>query len=57
MVVTNMNGQVILQKSVVDFEIDEIDLSAFPSGRYNIEVYPINNPNRIFYGKQVIKIE
>lgn len=54
--VTNINGQVIFTKEINHRNIEEIDIGNKPSGRYNIEVYPLENRERVFYGKQVIKI-
>jgi hypothetical protein len=55
-VVSNINGQVLLQKKIDNSIIEEVDITSFPAGRYNIDVYPEENKKKIFYGKQVIKI-
>lgn len=55
-IVTDINGQIILQKSTNQSIIEEIDITHLPSGSYNIEVYPDINKERIFYGRQVVKI-
>lgn len=55
--VTDINGQLILQLDIHDHSFTkEINITEFPSGIYNIEVYPANNPERLFYGSQVVKI-
>ncbi|MBK9256799.1 MAG: hypothetical protein IPM42_15030 [Saprospiraceae bacterium] len=57
MVVTNLYGQVLMQKSVDNVSIfHEIDITSLPGGVYNIEIYPTDNRERIFYGKQVVKL-
>jgi len=33
------------------------DISQFNTGIYHVEVYPKNNPDRILYGTQIVKIE
>ncbi|MBK6784893.1 MAG: T9SS type A sorting domain-containing protein [Saprospiraceae bacterium] len=55
-VVTNINGQVIYKKEIHNSIIEEIDISNSPDGRYNIEVFPVHNPERVFYWNQVIKL-
>ncbi len=55
-IVTDINGQIILQKPTNQSIIEEIDITHLPSGSYNIEVYPDINKERIFYGRQVVKI-
>ena len=58
MVVTNLYGQVLIQKSVDNVSVfQEIDITSLPGGVYNIEVYPKDNSARIFYGKQVVKVD
>ncbi len=56
LVVTNINGQVIFKKEINNSVIEEIDITNMPTGRYNIEVYPVDNVERLFYGRQVVKI-
>jgi hypothetical protein len=56
-VVTDINGKLIFKKEIKNSIIEEVDITNFPSGRYNIDVYPIENNEKIFYGKQIIKIE
>lgn len=58
LVVTNIHGQILVQKSVENVSVSqEIDITTLPSGVYNIEIYPNDNSARIFYGKQVVKVE
>lgn len=55
--ITNNHGQIILQQKIQNYSyLKEIDLTPFTSGRYNIEIYPEVNPDRIFYGVQVVKL-
>lgn len=56
LIVTNINGQVIYTKKIMNSIIEEINITAIPNGMYNIEVYPLLNPERIYYGRQVVKI-
>jgi hypothetical protein len=56
LIVTNINGQVLFQKEINQSIIEEIDITNLTSGRYNIELYPIENNERIFYSRQVVKI-
>ncbi len=56
--ITDMHGNMIKSWLVNnDYLSDRIDLTLLPSGRYNIEFYPDNEPNRIFYSAQIIKVE
>jgi len=58
LVVTNIHGQILVKKSVDNVSVSqEIDITSLPSGMYNIEIYPTDNSARIFYGKQVVKVE
>lgn len=56
LIVTNVEGRVCYQKNVTWPVLEEIDISSFPSGRYNIEFYPDELQERIYYGKQVVKM-
>ncbi len=56
LVVTNINGQIIYNKEINHSIIEGIDISNFASGRYNIDVYPMENNERVFYGRQVVKL-
>lgn len=58
LIVTDIQGQLI-EKKVLD-GLDKkisINLSGFPAGNYNIDIYPEENIDRIFYGRQVVKVE
>lgn len=58
LIVTDIQGQLI-EKKVLD-GLDKkisINLSDFPAGNYNIDIYPEENNDRIFYGRQVVKVE
>ena len=56
LVVSNINGQIIFMKKIRNSVMEEIDIANQPSGRYNIEVYALENPQRIFYGRQVVRM-
>ncbi len=58
LVVTNINGQVLYERDVSNIIKDErIDISKYPSGRYNVEFYPKSKEKeRVFYGVQVVKM-
>ncbi len=57
LMVTDLQGKFILKLEINNFQhIREIDISDQPSGRYNIDYYPNVNPDRLFYGRQVVKI-
>lgn len=56
-IITDINGQSIKKISLDRGTLmQSIDISPFPKGYYNIEFYPKYNPERIFYGQQVVKI-
>ena len=58
LVVTNIYGQVLYEKKIEKFTIfEQLDIMSFPAGIYNIEVYLVNNEERIFYARQVVKVE
>lgn len=56
LIVTTINGEVIFKKEINKSQLEEVDITHMPSGRYNFDVYPVDNTERIFYGKQVVKI-
>ncbi len=56
MVVTNINGQILYQRAINNTILEEIDITHLPAGRYNIEIYPTDSRERVFYGEQVVKI-
>lgn len=47
-------GAVLRQKLDHPQEQYALDLSHLPSGIYHIEIYPEHNPERVFYGVQVV---
>lgn len=55
-VVTDINGKVLRQLEINNSAMEELDISSIPSGHYNIEIYPVDNKERIFYGRQVVKL-
>lgn len=58
MVVTDLYGQVVYEKELSKFTLlEQVDITNLPAGTYNVEVYPLNNEARIFYGRQVVKVE
>jgi len=59
MVVTDINGRVVYKVEVANFynPVKQINILELPTGRYNIEIYPNENKERIFYGVQVILID
>lgn len=54
--ITNIEGKLCFQKNINWTVYEEVDISTLPSGRYNIEFYPDDNKEKIYYGKQVIKL-
>ncbi len=58
LVVTNINGQIIKKWEISGiFKERQIDITGLPIGHYNIDMYPENNPDRIVYSRQVVKVE
>jgi len=58
MVVTNIQGQILKTYKISGILPEKrINITGLPTGRYNIEIYPVKNPKRIFYGTQVVKVE
>ena len=58
LIIYNLQGQVMLTREINRSESKVLeDISQFNAGTYNVEVYPKNNPERILYGKQIVKIE
>ncbi len=54
----DINGNAMMEKRLrSDQNPDALDISHLPAGRYNVEIYPIENAERIFYGTQFIKVE
>ncbi|HMU04646.1 MAG TPA: T9SS type A sorting domain-containing protein, partial [Saprospiraceae bacterium] len=56
LVVSNINGQIIYKKEIRHSIIEDVDITNYPSGRYNIDVYPVVNDEMVYYGKQVVKL-
>lgn len=55
-VVINTNGYIVLQKSLKNNILDEIDISTLPAGQYNVAIY--SEKDLIKYRlKKIIKIE
>lgn len=54
--VLDLQGQVVLQENISSLGVRQIDLSHLPTGHYNVELYPTDNKERIFYGRQVVLI-
>jgi hypothetical protein len=55
--VTDIHGKILLQQEIHHTDIEpQIDLSSLPSGHYNVEIYPAENIERIFYSRQVVKM-
>lgn len=55
--VTGTNGAVILERQLnTSSPVEEVDITPLPAGHYNIHIYPEINNERIFFGKQVIKL-
>ena len=58
LVVTNINGEIIKKWEISGiFKERQIDITGFPIGHYNIDMYPEKNPDRIVYSRQVVKVE
>ncbi len=55
-VITDIHGQILTKKEIYQIEREQLDMSHLPSGNYNIEIYPVDNKDRIFYGRQVVKL-
>ncbi|MBP6238199.1 MAG: T9SS type A sorting domain-containing protein [Saprospiraceae bacterium] len=55
--VSDIQGKILFTADLPAAQIPEsVDISHLPSGRYNIDIYPVENRERIFYGTQVVKI-
>ncbi len=55
LLVYDINGQVAMEKNINRGENTiHMDLSFLVSGNYNVELYPSDNRQRIFYGKQIL---
>jgi hypothetical protein len=56
LVITDISGKIWMQREIQYTTMEVMDLSTLPSGHYNVEIYPVDNKERIFYSKQVVKI-
>ncbi len=55
--VSDIQGKILFTADLPAAQLPEsVDISHLPSGRYNIDIYPVENRERIFYGTQVVKI-
>ena len=55
--VTDTQGNILMIKDISSTNnLDAIDISHLASSRYNIEIYPLDNKERIFYGTQIVKL-
>jgi hypothetical protein len=58
MVVSDIYGNIVHKIDIPADQLPElIDISHLPNGRYNIDIYPTENHERIFYGTQIVKVE
>ena len=56
LVVSNISGQMVYERDVSNIiNKEQIDISHYPSGRYNVEFWPEKVKDRVFYGGQVVK--
>jgi len=57
LVVTDLHAQILRDKSIDRLSFGgEVQLYDLPKDIYNIELYPDDNKERIFYSKQVVKL-
>ena len=57
LIVTNINAQILKDVEIDYLSFDrQLCLDDQPEGVYNIEIYPSDNTEQIFYSKQVIKL-
>lgn len=57
LVVSDVFGKIVYNEQIEFNPVTmELDLTHLPTASYNIDLYPENNNDRIFYGVQVIKI-
>jgi len=57
LVVTDIHAQILRDTQIDHLTFEgELQLYNLPEGIYNIEIYPSDNKERIFYSKQVVKI-
>ncbi len=54
--VLNLDGQVVESKEITHGTLSvTIDITRYPSGYYHVELYPEENAERVFWGRQVVK--
>ena len=57
MIIYNLQGEILESKELPLSSATILKyISAYPAGTYHIEIYPRDNPDRILYGKQIIKM-
>ncbi|MFN8320441.1 MAG: T9SS type A sorting domain-containing protein [Saprospiraceae bacterium] len=56
LVVSNINGQIVHKKEIGNSIIEQVDITNVVAGHYNIEVYLEKNFDKVFYGRQVVKL-
>jgi hypothetical protein len=56
LIVTDINGHILVYREIGQSILEDIDITNLPAERYNIEIYPADNGDRVFYGRQVVKI-
>ena len=58
LVVLDVQGQIMLQENLINaIQKKRLDLSDLPAGHYNVELYPEQTTERIFYGKQIVLVK
>jgi len=54
--ILTLEGQSIRQFNITSITMKQsIDITSYPKGMYFFELYPTQNQNRVFWGKQVVK--
>jgi len=57
LVITDVYGRRLSELTIDNYQLpDHIELGHLPAGSYNIEIYPDHNPDRIYYGTQIVKL-
>ncbi len=57
LMVSDIHGKMFFSTDILADQLPEyLDISHLPSGRYNIDIYPVENKDRVFYGTQVVKM-
>jgi len=58
LVVLDVQGQIMHKENLSNSVREKrLDLSDLPAGHYNVELYPEQNTERIFYGKQIVIVK